>query len=199
VVDWIVRCLGKALDHRELTFTKEDLQTAVLRYYHDGKSRISVVDTLLRSNTISFLSLPECSIDDEQAKAIADALCGNASLQSLELNGNQLTSVGLRHLGECMGTSLAHLDLSHNCNIGDAGADYLTSELLRTKTTLTSLDFSAVGLTDAAQQKLADFVYDVGHHIFELNLGGEDDGGAVSGTQRTHIEQAFSMSLRAWR
>ncbi|GBG24618.1 Leucine-rich repeat serine/threonine-protein kinase 2 [Hondaea fermentalgiana] len=75
-------------------------------------------------------SFSESTIGDDGAKALADALAKNSSLQTLWLKDNEIGDDGAKALGDALpkNSSLQTLCLFKN-NIGDAGAEALATAL----------------------------------------------------------------------
>ena len=90
--------------------------------------------------TLEHVNLIKCRIGPTEAQHLAQALCVNASVKTLDLSRNYLLDdEGAKALAKMLGgngaessgtdnTTLEHVDLS-NCNIGPVGAQHLAQAL----------------------------------------------------------------------
>ena len=89
--------------------------------------------------TLEHIELTDCDIGPEEAQHLAQAMCVNTSVKTLELSYNFLGDEGAKALAEMLGgngaesngtvnTTLEHVDLSW-CHIGPEGAQHLAQAL----------------------------------------------------------------------
>ena len=133
--------------------------------------------------TLEHIKLTHRAIGPEEAKHLAQALCVNTSVKTLNLYSNYLCDEGAKKLAEMLGgngaessgtvnTALEHFNLSY-CSIGRLGAQHL-AQALRVNTSVKTLDLSRNRLGDEGAKALAEM------------LGG--NGAVSSGTVNTTLE-----------
>ena len=135
------------------------------------------------NTTLEHVDLRRCSIGPVGAQLLAQALCVNTSVKTLDLSCNPLDDEGAKALAEMLGgngaessgtvnTTLEHVDLSW-CSIGPVGAQHL-AQALCVNTSVKTLDLSCNPLDDEGAKALAEM------------LGG--NGAESSGTVNTTLE-----------
>ena len=133
--------------------------------------------------TLEHIELRNCYIGPEEAQHLAQALCVNTSVKTLNLSRNLLSYEGAKALAEMLGengaessgtvnTTLEHVDLK-GCRIGRVGAQHL-AQALCVNTSVKTLDLSHNPLDDEGAKALAEM------------LGG--NGAESSGTVNTTLE-----------
>ena len=137
------------------------------------------------NTTLEHVELSNCDIGRVEAQHLAQALCVNTSVKTLDLSRNPLGDEGAKALAEMLGgngaessgtvnTTLEHVDLS-SCNIGPVGAQHL-AQALCVNTSVKTLDLSDNHLSDEHEGAKA---------LAEM-LGG--NGTESSGTVNTTLE-----------
>ena len=129
------------------------------------------------NTTLEHVDLRWCRIGPLEAQRLAQALCVNTSVKTLDLSGNPLCDVGARALAEMLGgkssgtvnTTLEHVNLSY-CSVRPVGAQHL-AQALCVNTSVKTLDLSNNPLGDEAAKVLAEML-----------------GGKSSGTVNTTLE-----------
>ena len=135
------------------------------------------------NTTLEHVDLSWCCIGPVGAQHLAQALCVNTSVKSLNLWNNNLLDEGAKALAEMLGgngaessgtvnTTLEHVDLS-DCDIGPVGAQHL-AQALCVNTSVKTLKLSDNPLGDEGAKTLAEM------------LGG--NGAESSGTVNTTLE-----------
>ena len=133
--------------------------------------------------TLEHIELTNCHIRPVGARHLAQALCVNTSVKTLDLSRSPLDDEGAKALAEMLGgtgaessgtvnTTLEHVDLS-NCDIGPVGAQHL-AQALCVNTSVKTLKLSDNPLGDEGAKALAEM------------LGG--NGAESSGTVNTTLE-----------
>ena len=115
-----------------------------------------IAEALCKNITLQSLNLELNYIGADSARAIADALRVNSILQSLNLNGNNIRKEGAKVIAEALrvNSTLHALALKHNC-VGDEGARAI-GETLRLNSTLQSLDLECNSIGDDGVRALRD-------------------------------------------
>ena len=143
------------------------------------------------NTTLEHVFLSDCSIGPVGAQHLAQALCVNTSVKTLDLSCNPLDDEEAKALAEMLGgngaessgivnTTLEHVDLS-NCRIGPVGAKHL-AQALCVNSSVKTLDLSCNPLDDEGAKALADM------------LGG--NGAESSGTVNTTLEHVDLSNCR---
>ena len=106
------------------------------------------------------LDLSQCGITDAMAEKIATGLTENSSLKQLDLSRNEITSVGAAHIFRSLehNTSLDKLLLSHNSQLALGDSEMFCcrlQQMLAKNKSLSVLDLSGCGVTDAVAQHIA--------------------------------------------
>ena len=133
--------------------------------------------------TLEHIEILYCDIRPVEAQHLAQALCVNTSVKTLELIGNPLCDEAAKALAEMMGgngaessgtvnTTLEHVNLS-KCYIGPVGAQHL-AQALCVNTSVKTLNLLNNNLRDEGAKALAEM------------LGG--NGAESSGTVNTTLE-----------
>ena len=137
------------------------------------------------NTTLEHVNLSGCSIGPVGAQHLAQALCVNTSVKTLNLRDNDLRDEGAKALAEMLGgngaessgtvnTTLEHVDLSW-CRIGPVGAQHLAQALcVNTSLSVETLKLNGNPLGDEGAKTLAEM------------LGG--NGAESSGTANTTLE-----------
>ena len=144
----------------------------------NGPENIGTVNT-----TLEHVDINSCSIGPVGAQLLAQALCVNTSVKTLDLTDNPLGVEGVKALAEMLGgngaegsgtvnTTLQQLGLN-DCLIGSLGAQHL-AQALRVNTTVKTLKLSLNPLRDEGAKALAEM------------LGG--NGAESSGTVNTTLK-----------
>lgn len=117
---------------------------------------ISIAGLINKSSTLKSLFLIGNVVNHEKLATIVYGLQGKGSLITLNLNWNNIETIGAKHLGFILANSptLKKLSLVDN-QIKDNGVDYI-SNALKVNTTLQSLDLKANKITAIGAAKLAD-------------------------------------------
>ena len=148
----------------------------------NGKESSGTVNT-----TLEHVDLSECCIGPVGAQHLAQALCVNTSVKTLDLSDNiTLGDEGTKALAEMLGgngaenngtvnTTLEHVDLRW-CRIRPVGAQHL-AQALRVNTSVKTQDLSHNPLDDEGAEALAEM------------LGG--NGAESSGTVNTTLEHVY--------
>lgn len=102
-----------------------------LAYVKDADGIQRLAEALRGNASLTSLELEESFVGDEGAKLFADALKVSTSLTTLQLVGGDIADEGSRHLAEALraNTSLTELGLMGN-SIGDEGAGWLAQALV---------------------------------------------------------------------
>ena len=135
------------------------------------------------NTTLEHVNLSRCDIGRLGTQHLAQALCVNTSVKTLDLSLNPLCDEGAKALAEMLGgngtessgtvnTTLERVDLS-DCRIGPVGAQHL-AQALCVNTSVKTLDLSHNPLDDETAKALAEM------------LGG--NGAESSGTVNTTLE-----------
>ena len=135
------------------------------------------------NTTLEHVNLSSCDIRRLGAQHLAQALCVNTSVKTLNLSFNSLGDEGAKALAEMLGgngaessetvnTTLEHIDLS-DCSIGPIGAQHLAKALC-VNTSVKTLNLRRNPLGDKGAKALAEM------------LGG--NGAESSGTVNTTLE-----------
>ena len=117
--------------------------------------------------TLEHIELTDCSIGPVGAQHLAQALCVNTSVKTLNLSHNPLGDKGAKALAEMLegngaessgtvNTTLEHVDLSW-CLIGPVGAQHL-AQALCVNTSVKTLDLSRNRLGDEGAKALAEML-----------------------------------------
>ena len=136
--------------------------------------------------TLEHIELTNCDIGPIEAQHLAQALCVNTSVKTLDLSRNPLGNEGAKALAGMLGsessgtvnTTLEHFYLSV-CRIGPVGAQHL-AQALCVNTSVKTLDLSRNPLGNEGAKALAEM------------LGG--NGAESSGTVNTTLEH-FDLSV----
>jgi Ran GTPase-activating protein (RanGAP) involved in mRNA processing and transport len=199
--------------------TNAALTTLHLGTNQIGEAGVQALTEALKTNTVlTSLDLSDNRLGDAGVQALTEALKTNTVLTSLDLSDNRLGDAGKRsrgvinaylvrnrmqkdstltylNLNNQLGaagvqalaavlktnTTLTSLDLDSN-QLGDTGAQALT-EALKTNTTLTSLDLSGNQLGDVGVQALAEALK-TNTTLTRLNLGNNQPGKVGKAAER---------------
>ena len=104
--------------------------------------------------------LSQCSVTDVEVRKLAAGLTENSSLEELDLSKNNITSTGAACIFSSLeqNTSLKKLLLSHNSNLTIQNSEmfgFRIKQMLSTNISLSALDLSECGITDAVAQQIA--------------------------------------------
>lgn len=155
--------LGKALRERHCTLTTLYLE----KNPAIGDVGAGVLAEALEGNVrLGKLVLSGNDIGNHGAMALARALRPNHSLRSLSLDHNRIGLDGMGAFADLIGASrnktLSILSISHNQNIGDAGATSVANVLGPKTTHLLELDMGACGIGDPGAVALANAFFAYG-------------------------------------
>ena len=109
----------------------------------------------ITSNSINSLNLRWSKINDEGAKAIAEALKVNTSVTNLDLSGYEISDEGAKAIAEALkeNTTITSLDIAGN-DIGDAGAKDIVDSIGRNVDLLKEFAKEALNNIDATDKVL---------------------------------------------
>ena len=119
-------------DLNELLLNNKNIEKIIFSIYRDNEhNAIKVISPGIKHNSkITHLFLPMCSMNDEGAEMLADALFNNISIQEINLEDNKIGLKGIKKLSEKVfgKVSLTTINLSHNL-IDEEGALHLGNSL----------------------------------------------------------------------
>jgi hypothetical protein len=108
-------------------------------------------EALAANTSVVEVHVANNGVGDAGVARLATALDGgrHAQLNRLSVSGNELTSVGVAALVECVAksTQLQHFDVSNNATLGDAGVAAVCA-WLESNATVTAVNLNATGVTD---------------------------------------------------
>ncbi len=130
-----------------------------------------VVTKLIIGKQCTALWLQQNEITAKGAAIIADGLCDNTTLETLELSGNRLSDKGIYHLTQTLTTNNSTLQKLYcgSNGITDRGAQYI-AQLLKKNRILTRLDLSFNEIGDRGVRRLATALVHFNTTLVQLNL-----------------------------
>ncbi len=112
---------------------------------------IAISDALETNVRLEKLIMAKTSITDRGVSQLTKALCVNDTLNTLHLNGNDITSKGARSFAGILGTDnviLRKLKLAGNSDIGDEGGVSLANAICRVDGVIQELDLTKCNIGD---------------------------------------------------
>jgi hypothetical protein len=111
---------------------------------HDAADVEEAIAKMLRG--VDVLVLSSKDVDDDDARALSDALRVNTTLTRLVLSGNAIGPIGAASLAAALAVNSTLVELDLACNdVGDAGTTAL-ADALKVNTTLTALWLSSYSI-----------------------------------------------------
>ena len=158
-------------DLNELLLNNKNIEKIIFSIYRDNEhNAIKVISPGIKHNSkITHLFLPMCSMNDDGAEMLADALFNNISIQEINLEDNKIGLKGIKKLSEKVfgKVSLTRINLSHNL-IDEEGALHLGNSL-KNASNLKYLLLNSNKLMDNGCKYLSDGLKD-NKSLIELNL-----------------------------
>ena len=119
------------------------------------------------NTTLEHVDISWCHIGPEGAQHLAQALCINTSVKTLDLSSNPLNDAGAKAIAEMLGgngvessgtvnTTLEHVDLG-GCSIGRVGAQHL-AQALRVNTSVKTLELTHNSIGDEGAKAIAEML-----------------------------------------
>ncbi len=185
----------------EMLTSNRTLKTLNLGFTHVRIDVSSIAKGLMHNSILEHLHLRRCEISDDEAKSLASMLTRNTTLRMLNLSGNRITDVGAWFLADVLTenkSSLSVLNLSAN-RITYVCTPSL-AEMLKTNTSLRSLDLSFNNISSEGVEHLADSLkYNHTLRFLRLDLRIGLEALATALTVNTTVEIADSIGLKYWR
>ena len=129
----------------------------------------ALADGLRNCHSLQTLNLEDNNISDDGANALADCLRNCHSLQTLNLEDNEISADGAEALADCLSNCHSLKTLNLACNgISDDGAKAL-ADCLKNCHTLQILNFEMTNISDSGTKALADCLRNC-HSLQTLNL-----------------------------
>jgi hypothetical protein len=157
----------------EQEIAKYELRAFVLlsKEHLTDRDMTIIVPQLIIRKQCTALWLQQNEITANGAAIIADGLCDNTTLETLELSGNHLSDKGIYHLAQVLmlNTSILQKLYCGSNGIKDEGAQYI-AQLLKKNRTLTRLDLSFNEIGDRGVRRIATALAHYNTTLVQLNL-----------------------------